>query len=204
MIQKINEKQWKDESGTTVPVEYISPGVRLKERNAGKLLKKAHKINKELKAFKQETEKLCKDVYEAMFAEFKVKADGKGNFIWFNFDRSIKIEVSVNERIDFDDLTITACKQKLDEFLDENLDSKQEFVKQLVTDAFATSRGKLDAKKVMSLLKYRSKIASPLFQDALNLLEQSITRPGSKAYFRIWEKVKDGQYQQIDLNFSSL
>jgi tRNA nucleotidyltransferase/poly(A) polymerase len=149
-------------------------------------------------------QKLCNEVYVKMMEEFKTKTDSKGNFTWFNFDRSVKVEVSIADRIDFDDLTITACKDKLDEFLDQNLDSKQEFVKQLVTDAFSTSRGKLDAKKVMSLLKYRTKIKSDLFQEALNLLESAIRRPDSRTYFRIWERDKSGEYKLIDLNFSSI
>ena len=204
MIQKVKDKQWKDETGSTVPIEYITAGNRLKERHAATLIKEAIIINKRLSEFKNTTQVLCQEVYKKMMEELKAKPDGKGNFMWFNFDRSIKVEVSISERIDFDDLVITACKEKLNEFLDGNLDSKQAFVKELVTDAFSTSRGKLDAKKVMSLLKYRSKITDPLFQEALNLLETSITRPESKTYFRIWERNEDGSYGIIDLNFSSI
>lgn len=204
MIQKVKEKQWTDETGSVVPIDYISLGNRLKERSAGSLLKNAKRLNKQLKKFKAKTQELCDKVYKAMLEEFKAKADSKGNFTWFNFDRSIKIDVSVSERIDFDDLTIKACKQKLYEFLDANLDAKQAFVKEMVTDAFSTSRGKLDAKKVMSLLKYRQQIKAPLFQDALNLLEESIRRPDSKVYFRIWERNGSGEYELIDLNFSSI
>ncbi|HNW71164.1 MAG TPA: DUF3164 family protein [Bacteroidales bacterium] len=204
MIQKVKEKQWKDETGRNIPIEYISAGNRLKERHAGALVKQAKQINKQLAEFKKSTAKLCTEVYQKMMEEFKTKAESKGNFTWFSFDRSIKIEVSISDRIDFDDLTITACKSKLDEFLTETLDSKQEFVKDLVADAFSTSRGKLDAKKVMGLLKYRTKIKAELFQEALNLLESSIRKPESKTYFRIWERAADGSYELIDLNFSSI
>ena len=204
MIQKVKDKLWLDETGQKVPVEYISAGNRTKEHHAGVLVKEAKAINKKLVVFKKETDRMCKDVYEKMMAELKTKADTKGNFTWFSFDRSVKIEVSISDRIDFDDLTITACKSKLDEFLSETLDSKQAFVKELVADAFSTSKGKLDAKKVMSLLKYRSKIAAPLFQEALTLLEESIRRPNSKTYFRIWELGAEGSYGLIDLNFSSI
>ena len=79
-----------------------------------------------------------------------------------------------------------------------------EFVKDLVTDAFSTSKGKLDAKKVMSLLKYRNKIKDYQFQEALNLIETSIRKPDSKTYFRVWERREDGSYGIVDLNFSSL
>ncbi|MHB9005071.1 MAG: DUF3164 family protein, partial [Coriobacteriia bacterium] len=152
MIQKVKDEQWKDETGNMVPIKYISPANRLREHHAGVLLKEAKLCSTRLADFKQQMQLLCSEVLVKTMEELKSTSDGKGNFTWFNFDRSIKIEVSISDRIDFDDLTITACKEKLDEFLNNNLDSKQEFVKQLVTDAFSTSRGKLDSKKVMSLL----------------------------------------------------
>ena len=83
---------------------------------------------------------------------------GKGNFTWFNFDRSIKVEVSISDRIEFDDLGIIACKDKLNEFLDSNIESKDDAVKSMILDAFNNTKGELDAKKVMNLLRYKSKI----------------------------------------------
>ena len=204
MIQKTKQSEWQDETGKLIPLKYISPLNRLKERNAGNLLTNAKRLSEELIEFKDSVKKLCNDVYQKAIEELRTNITNKGNFTFFNFDRSIKIEVSISERIDFDDLTIQACKSKLDEFLNNTLDSKQEFVKDLVTDAFSTTKGKLDAKKVLNLIKYRSKIKHELFQDALNLLEQSIRKPDSKTYFRIWERAEGGEYNLIDLNFSSL
>ncbi len=155
-------------------------------------------------AFKSDIKAICEKVYTDFMESKSVNKQAKGNFTWFNFDRSIKIEVSINDRIEFDDLTMKACKEKFDEFLGLNLDEKQAFVKELINEAFSTSRGKLDAKKVMSLMKYRTKIKDTLFQDALDLLEQSIRRPDSRTYFRVWKKADDGQYKNIDLNFSSI
>jgi hypothetical protein len=183
---------------------YITPSTRLRERNSATILRSAESLNKQLNAFKITVVKLCDEVFIKTMEELSGKKESKGNFTWFNFDRSIKVEVSINERIEFDDLTIQACKDKLNEFLSESLDSKTEFVKELVTDAFSTSRGRLDAKKVMGLMKYRSKITHPLFQQALTLLSDSIRRPDSKTYFRVWKLAPDGSYQNVDLNFSSI
>ncbi|MCX6281503.1 MAG: DUF3164 family protein [Bacteroidetes bacterium] len=204
MIQKLENKVWKDETGQDVPVEYISLGTRLKERSSASLLKEAELINSKLMSFKKRMEKLCEDVYRKAMEEYKAKPDGKGNFTWFNFDRSIKIEVSISDRITFDDLAIQASKEKLDSFLSENLDSKMEFVKDLVIDAFSTTRGKIDAKKVFALMKYRTKISHPLFQEALNVLSDGLRHPGSKTYFRLWKREEDGSYKLIELNFSAL
>lgn len=204
MIQQVKDKIWKDESGRNIPVDYVSPSSRLKERSASRILNQSVRINKELDAFKKEVSKICNDIFKTTMKELNAKADHKGNFTWFNFDRSVKIEVSISDRITFDDLTIQACKDKLDEFLDKNIDSKVEFLKDLITDTFSTTRGNLDAKKVMSLLKYQSKIKDPLFLEALGLLSDAIRRPDSKTYFRVWKRAEAGSYALIDLNFSSI
>jgi hypothetical protein len=77
-------------------------------------------------------------------------------------------------------------------------------IKQIVTDAFSTTRGKLDAKKVMSLLRYKDKVKDALFLESMELLEKSIRRPDSRIYHRISERQPDGSYKAIDLNFSSI
>ncbi|MCL2290847.1 MAG: DUF3164 family protein [Bacteroidetes bacterium] len=204
MIHTTKDSMWTDEAGVQIPVSRITKLERLMENKSSAIVKKATSLNKQLSEFKLELRKVCNEIYAAAMAEKGAKTDAKGNYTWFNFDRSIKIEVAINERIDFDDLTIKASKEKFDKFLSENIQGKAEFAKELVTDAFTTSRGKLDTKKVMGLLKYRSKIQDETFQDAMTLLEQSIRRPDSKTYFRVWVKDGNGKYQNIDLNFSSI
>ncbi len=203
MIQKTNQESWTDETGIRCPIKHVKGLSRLKEKSAGTLLNNAKKINEELVAYKKQMKKLCEEIYEKAMKEMGVEKQ-KGNFTFFNFDRSIKIEVSISDRIDFDGLLIEGCKSKLDEFLNSKLDSKEEFLKELVMDAFSTSKGKLDAKKVIGLMKYQSKITHHLFQEAMKLLADSIRRPDSKTYFRIWERAEDGEYNIIDLNFSSI
>lgn len=204
MVQKISDKVWRDETNREVPVEYITPGTRLKERSAGTLLREARTLSARLRSYKDMVAKLSQAVYDKAMEEFKAKSDGKGNYIWYNFDRSIRIEVSIAERIQFDDLAIDAAKSKLDTFLDANVTTKAEFVKELITDAFSTSHGKIDTKKIMALLKYRNKIKDPLFGEACDILTEGIRHPGSKTYFRISERDENGAYKLIDLNFSSI
>ncbi len=202
--QKVADGKWKDEKGFDIPVNRITKFERKVERNWGTLFKKASKINSDLSIFKDEMRTICQEIYDDYMEENNDGKKGKGNFTHYNFDRSIKIEVSINERIEFDDLSIQACKSKLDEFLEHNIESKDEFIKEMVMDAFETSKGNLDSKKVMSLLRYENKIKAPLFKEAMKLLKSSIRRPDSKTYFRISALNSDGKYQNIELNFSSI
>lgn len=203
--QTSKDPLWTDEKGLQIPYNRLTKSEKLKETVTHKLAKKAASINSGLITFKKEVQELCDKVYETYMREVGNDASKKkGNFIYYNFDRSIKVQVKINDRIEFDDLGIQACKDKLELFLDANVVSKDAFIKQMVQDAFETNRGKLDTKKVMSLLRYRSKVKHKNFQEALDHLEGAIRRPESRTYFMIWLRDDKGDYQSIDLNFSSL
>ncbi|MBN1187014.1 MAG: DUF3164 family protein [Bacteroidales bacterium] len=203
-IQRSTADFWLDETGSKIPYNRTTKVERLMERQAAKLLTGAQRVNKALSDLKQEFESICEEIFREFMSEKEIKPTYKGNFTWYNFDRSIKIEVNINERITFDELMITAAREKLERFLTDNMDGKVEFVKELVIDAFKTSRGQLDAKKVMGLLKYRSKIKDDLYQSAMADIEGSIRRPSSRTYYRIFERLSGGEYKLIDLNFSSI
>ena len=199
---------WTDESGVTIPFNRISKAEAVKERHAGILLKAAVKANEGLKAIMEMIQKANDEVSVALAAETtkagKTIKPSKGNFTWFNFDRSIKIEVSVNETIKFDEARIAAARDLFDRFITKNVQGTDDIVRQLINSAFANTKGGLDSKKVMSLLKYRTKIKDSLFHEALDHIEASISRPSSKRYFNIWAKDETGAYKNIQLNFSSI
>ena len=204
MKQTSKQEKWKDESKMEVPYKRISKAERLMEIKSHSLLSEAKGINSGLQDFKNRIKAICEEVYSAFMLENNVKSNSKGNFTWYNFDRTIKVEVAISEPVKFDDMAIQASKEKLDEFLETAVDSKIDFVKDLIKDAFSTSNGKLDAKRVLGLLRYKSRVTSPLFLEAMDLIEKGIRRPESKTYFRIWEKDTDGKYQAVELNFSNI
>lgn len=204
-MNQTKEKVWIDEQGRKVPAIHVGKAAKLQETGAAKLLKEAIFINKRMVEFKTMIDKISDDVITAIAASFKGKKPSeKGNYTWYNFDRSIKVEVSVNDYIIFDDITIKMSKEKLDEFINQSLSGDQLFIKGLVQSAFSTKRGNLDAKKVMELTRYRTEISHPLFQESLNLLEASIRRSSSAKYFKLYTKANDGKYEYVNLNFSSI
>lgn len=205
MQQKTKDTVWVDESGMKIPVNRIKPIERLMERRSGEIYSKAVSINAQLVAFKELIRRACNEVYDRFMEDKGIDASkNKGYFTWYNFDHSIRVEVSIQDRIAFDDMTIKAAQETLNAFLTEVVDSKFDFVKDLVRDAFATSRGKLDAKKVLGLIKYRDRIDHPMFQSATSLIEKAIRRPDSKTYYRVFIKDEEGQYNAVELNFSNV
>ncbi|MEH0007581.1 MAG: DUF3164 family protein [Flavobacteriales bacterium] len=205
LIQRSRDKMWRDETGQAIPYNRTTPLERLNERITAKIHREAVALNKKLSSFKNETARLCNEAYMAyMKAQGIEVADRKGNYTLHSFNRGIKIEVSVSARIEFDDLGIAAAKVKFDQFLSKNVESKDAFVKEMILQAFETSRGRLDTKRITNLMRYRSKVKDPLFREAVDLLEGAIRRPDSRVYFRVWQRQEGGGYKAIDLNFSSI
>lgn len=199
---------WCDESGIEIPANRISQAEKEREKQAQRVFKEAMKTHNQLKQFAQLIQQANDAVNVANAKENKalgkaIKA-GKGNFTWYNFDRSLKIEVNINELIRFDEAKIAAARELFDKFIERNVAGTDNIVRQLINSAFANTKGGLDSKKVLSLLKYRSKIKDKDFHNALDLIEDSISRPDSRRYFRVWQKNEQGMYDNIDLNFSSI
>jgi hypothetical protein len=202
--QTSRDPLWSDEQGTTIPYNRTTPVERMKERFAYKIANSAAKINRDLVAFKKSLREMCDQVFKTVMTEKEIQKATKGNFTWYNFDGSIKIEVSINENIEFDGMLIEKCKQKLMELVGESISNDKIFIKELVLGAFQTSKGKLDTKKVLSLKKHSSRIKDKRYAEAMDYLDKSIRRPDSKTYFRVWVRDDSGAFQHIDLNFSSV
>lgn len=205
MIQTTKQPTWKDENGVTVPVNRLTKGEKLREKNAHQLVKQAEDLNKRLEAFKAQIREMCSEVERVASEELTVNRESlKGNITWFNFDRSIKIERSISEPMTFDDLTITAAKYKLDEFLNDAIESKFDFAKEMIISAFETTKGKLDPKKITPLTRYEKRVNHKLFSEACALIQAAIRRPDSKTYYRVWQKDDEGKYKAVELNFSNI
>lgn len=205
--QTSNSTFWIDESGIQIPYNRTTRLERLKENKIYSLYRKSKRIEESLMKFKAEIESIVEEIIEAAREANDVKLNGKGNFTFFNFDRSLKVEVNVNELIRFDDLTLESAKEVLIGLVRNNIQG-DDFILSLVEDAFQTSRGRLDTRKILGLKKHTQRIKDKQiraeWEKAMTLIDQAITRPESKTYYRIWAKDQTGEYQNVELNFSSL
>lgn len=199
------KKVWTDPVGNIIPANRITQLEKKKERLADKIKKVAVKISQELSALKMLIERASLEVYREVMNNKKIDiSKKKGNYTWFNFDKTTKVEIEISEKVDFDSFLIDSCKTKLDSFLNSNITTENQFIKQLVLDAFQTTKGRLDTQRVMGLLKYKSKIDNKLFHSAMDDLENSISREFRKKYSRVWLKDAEGEWVNIPLNYSDV
>jgi hypothetical protein len=104
--QQVKNKFWEDENGIAIPVNRITPLERRRENYAHQLAKEAHQLHKKLAEFKQKAFDLSNKIYEEYMRQKQVDTQRKGNFVWYDFDRKIRIEVDNKTNIKFDDLAI--------------------------------------------------------------------------------------------------
>ena len=205
------KKQWIDENGIAIPAFRITKSEKLKENICELLLKEAEKAQVILTALKIKMSNGATEVLNSTIEENggKTRENYKGNFTFYNFDRTIKVEASVQEKIVFDDAMIIIAKEHFDTFLDDVAvkGGVDEMIKEIILDAFSTAKGGLDTDKVLGLTKYRSRIDKlkyPEFHSALDAIEKGVSRQFSKKYHRISKRNDDGKYEAVDLNFSSI
>lgn len=196
---------WHEESGTNVPYSRTTPYERRCEKEVYAIARDALALHKKLHEFKEQVRAIAQSLYEEFAAENGgTIGKGKGNATFYNFNRSIKIEINVNEMIRFDENTIELAKSKLMDFIGASISTEDDFIKELVLSAFETSRGRLDTNKILGLKKHAARIKDKRYHEAMALIDKSISRPSSREYTRVAVKDDSGQYKYIDLNFSSI
>lgn len=204
--QTSKQALWSDESGTQIPFNRITKAERSKEAIIAKVAKSAIAANKHLTTFKEEIKKACEDCETAFAKENNTirNESYKGNYTAYNFDRTLKIERSVNETITYDEETMHLAKEIFMTFLKESIDSKNDWVRDMVLEAFETKSGKLDPKRINTLHRYESRINNAEYTKACKLAKQAERRPDSKIYYRVWFKGEDKKFKSMELNLSNI
>ncbi|MFT3750935.1 MAG: DUF3164 family protein [Agriterribacter sp.] len=207
-IQTKKDK-WTDAAGNDVPQKFLLKSDKVKEAFAGKIYKQALAIEAQLNAFHE----MMREASEAVLAivrndyelkNGKAKKQTKGAFTWFNYDRSLKVESDVNDIVKWNTALLSEAHELLKEYITGEIGETNVLIKGLVNEAFATSRGEVDSRKIFQILKWEDKVNNKKFSKACGLLKQAQTIDKTKLYMRVWEKQQDGQYRNINLNFSSL
>ena len=187
--------------GKEIPAKYVSKIDKDKDRIANKYFKKAKSISERLQALKNELLAETDALYEKMLNDENVRTGKKGNYSISSFDKSIKIEVNIQNRIEFDD-QINVAQTLINEYIASKTKEADRELAELINSAFQTTKGRLDTKRILGLFKL--KINHPKWTQAMELIKKSISTNNSKRYVRIWHKDKNGEYRIVELNFSSI
>jgi hypothetical protein len=202
MLHKRTDKVWHNHRGAKVPREYVPDLDKKKETVVGKIYNKAEKLSERLAAFKEEAFNEVDEIYEEELKRAEIDpSERKGNYTLTSFDKSVKIEINVSDRIEFDE-NIEFAQVKFREFIALKTKGTDQELAELVNQAFSTRKGKLDTKRVLSLFSY--KITHPVWLQGLEFVKKSMSTNSSVRYMEISAKDKNGDYKAVKLNFSSI
>ncbi len=191
-----------DAKGNLVPVEAIKPADRLEDETVRKIMKFASELSAQVSRFKSHT---FEDLgsFEALLAQEygATKGGAKGNKTFMTFDGLMKVQVQVQDYIDFG-AQLQIAKGLVDECLTEwSADSRPE-VRAIITRAFNTDReGQINRAEIFMLL--RLDIEDERWKRAMAAVRDAMRVVGSKTYVRCYERPRlDAPWQAVTIDLA--
>lgn len=206
-IKKQTGNTWTDQNGFQVEMKRVTPLEKAKEKNAVAIAQKAVLVEKHLMELKTIFDEAFKTMQKELSKETGTDVDLRGH-TFYSFDRKIKIFRDVSPEVEYDEGMMQAAYKKFEEYISGCLFAPEhEMVKSLILSAFKTVRGKFDNRKINSLIQQKnnpSVLENEQFQHAIELVLKARKVINEKAYDRVFVQNENGEYVQINLNFSSL
>lgn len=191
-----------DAKGRWTPLEMISPADKLEDETVRKIMAYAEELSAQVGRFKAHTFDDLSS-FEALLAQEYGAAKGgaKGNKTFMTFDGLKKVQVQVQDRIDFGP-QLQIAKGLVDECLNEwSADSRPE-IRAIVTRAFNTDReGQINRAEIFMLL--RLEIDDERWNRAMEAIRDAMRVVGSKTYVRCYERDRpDGDWRAVTIDLA--
>lgn len=191
-----------DAKGNLTPIELVKPQHQLEDETVRKVMGFALALSDQVRRFKAHTYEDLGAFDELLAQEYDLKKGGpKGNRTYQSFDGLMKIEVRVNDLIDFGPELQTA-KALLDECLKEWSEDARAEVRALITNTFNTEKeGQVNRALLFTLL--RMEVQEPRWNRAMEAIQQAIRVVGSRTYYRIQMRDSfDAPWQTVSIDLA--
>ncbi len=203
MTQKNDQGHWIDASGHPVPVKYVKPHVKLRERLIENLFKTAEQLSEKLSEMKEtvwdSTDKFFLDA-EKLYGQNERTAEG--NKTLTNFSNTKKLQFNVAKFIDFDERLVMA-KTLIDECIRRWAKGSNDNIKLLIDRAFEVDKkGKIDKDRILQLRDLD--IDDTEWRRAIELINDSIRVVGRRTYISFWKKDEAGEWHGVPLSIKDV
>jgi len=181
----------------------VKPIDKLRDEVVNGIFSRCVEMNEALETFKRVVLNEILTFCELSAEQYGASIGGvKGNIQLTSFDGSIKIQVAVNESIDFGE-QIIAAKALIDDCLADWTANGPDEVKVLVQDAFDSKDGRLSSKKIMGLRKFN--FDDPRWKQAMEAISDAVIVVGSKNYLRVYNRNEDnGKMEALAMDGGNL
>jgi hypothetical protein len=193
----------KKSNGDTVLKVNIPAVDLLRHELVERLVERGREIAELVEQFKREAYLEIEAFVDVCATEYGIKRGGKkGNITLPNFDASLKVLLSRDEQAQFDE-RLALGQQLIRECIDELLDGANPELKMIIDNAFQVNKqGQVSVARIMGLRHL--KISHPKWNQAMEVLKDSIFAAGRRTYIRLYERKREtDKYTQISLDGSS-
>jgi hypothetical protein len=181
---------WRDAEGRLCPEGLIKPIDQLKEEFVRAVAYGATALSASLARFKEMTLVEAAALREVVAADYKIDLGGqKGNLSVTSYDGSLRVEVSVQSRIEMKPENMAAALASLRTWL-EKVDADPG-IRQMIDVAFGTG-SENGSIRVAEILKLRNlNIDHPDWRNAMEAIVGGIRVSGTKEYVRVRRRSGD-------------
>ncbi len=192
---------WIDAQGRPVPPRYIEKEVKDRDRMVRRNFIKAMKLKQHVVKVKTEVVLSLDEYLDGLAAEHDTS--WKGNAELITFDGRLKVEVKVNEALEFDE-RLQLAKQKIDDCLRRWTGSARTEIRAIISQAFQMDRkGRINVRSILTLRQFR--FEDPQWREAMTLISDSLRIRSTRRYVNFYLKDDTtGRFVLIPLNWSAL
>jgi len=198
------EKTMTDAQGQSVPVRYVNRYDRQRDRLVRQIAEDWARERLRIRALYETTEARLR-LLEDLAAEGRTdrKLGRRGNFQATTFDGLIQASRSARYELRFDD-RLRVAQEIIDEIIQEKAEGIDEDLAALIKGVFRpTGDGFLSQARVMGL--FRLKIKHPRWQEAMDLIRDSIESRRGKNLLAVREKrSRDAEWESILLDIAAV
>lgn len=186
-----NTNTMTDSSGQAIPLKYVKPIDRERDRLVRRLTKEAQRLSAALAQHKETCLAEIAAFQQKAASAYGVELGGEKNgLVLSSFDGTLKIERRASETLAFDE-RLTAAQQLIKEWIADKASGVDHDLLTLVNRAFMNSRNSgLRFSAVMQLT--RLNIKGEKWLKAMELIRESITVQSSRTHCRFYQR-KDSQ-----------
>ena len=190
-------------AGHLVPMEAIKVEDLLRDEFVRQMITEARLLAGVVAEFKEKLSQEMQAFLDMSAAQYGANLGGpRGNVTLTSFDGRFQILRAVSDTLDFNE-KLQAAKALIDDLLREWTKDSRSEIRALIDSAFQVDKkGRINAKRILGLRSL--KIEDPAWLRAMEAIADAITVTGSRVYFRMYERDKNGNYQQIPLDFSGV
>lgn len=189
---------------TKVPPQYRRAIDELKDGVITTIFEQMEILRGEMLNFKKSCFEETETYMEVLDTQYNAPNEGKGNLTLINTDGTKKIEININDRIEFDE-KLKVAKKLIDKCINKWAEEgSNPHLAIIVKDTFNVDKtGKVNIPRVLNLR--RLDIKDEDWQKAMQAITDSLMVMGSKKYIRFHVRRDEySDWKHITLNFASL